>query len=43
MKYMCLKCETEFEATQSVICPNCGASGMHEIETLAKYKRRHVN
>jgi Zn finger protein HypA/HybF involved in hydrogenase expression len=37
MKYKCLKCETEFDATWEAICPNCRASGF-DVETLTKWK-----
>ena len=41
MKYKCLKCEREFEATSNVICPDCGAGGTRDIMTLYKYKLSH--
>ena len=40
MKYKCLKCETEFEATWEAICPKCKASGF-DVETLRKWKMAH--
>ncbi len=40
MKYKCLKCETEFEATYDVICPKCGASD-YDVQTLRKWKMAH--
>ena len=38
MKYKCLKCETEFEATYQAICPQCKASSF-DVEPLSKYIR----
>lgn len=38
MKYKCLKCETEFEATYQAICPRCKASSF-DVEPLSKYLR----
>ena len=41
MNYKCLKCETEFDATNRVICPSCGAHDW-DCETLRKYKAKQV-
>jgi len=41
MKYKCLKCGCEFEATYEVKCPDCGAWSMGDIESLYKYKLSH--
>ena len=43
MKYKCLKCGCEFEVIgmRDVVCPDCGATGMKDIESLYKYKRSH--
>ena len=38
MKYMCLKCETEFDVTYEAICPKCKASGF-DVETLWKWQK----
>jgi len=41
MKYKCLKCGCEFEAKINVKCPDCGASGIYDIESLYAYKLSH--
>jgi Zn finger protein HypA/HybF involved in hydrogenase expression len=37
MKYKCLKCDNEFEATWEAICPKCKASGS-DVVTLRKWQ-----
>ena len=36
MKYKCLKCGAEFDATMDVKCPKCGATDW-DCEPLRKY------
>jgi len=43
MKYICLKCEREFEATYDPKCPKCGACGTDDLMSLYKYKQSHAN
>lgn len=39
MKYKCLKCGAEFDATMDVKCPKCGARDW-DCEPLRKYLQK---